>query len=505
MPARDLGGPVNLMTRERNRRPPVRRFGASCPAKASPATPGPSWLVMLALATCGLHATAASSKPIGPTLFCENYPDAPGCAGRVVNCTQCHEKTPPWLNPYGMVLRANLWADPSYPLEEDGYERCLPNALAMVSQEDSDEDGVPNVEEIAAGTGPGDAASVYLGEAPPTGTPNADFDVGNYDPRFAFRRIMVTYCGMSPSYEDMAALAAASNKAAVLHAKLDECLASDYWRREALHRLGDSKIRPEKATGLHGDFILADYFWDYRLFSFVLSGSRDVRDLLMATYHIGESDQVVEGVIAQVPYSMVGTAMRMGSGQPLAKEHRAGMITTQWFLVMNTMYSRLPRSTAAQAYRAYLGADISENEGMQPVAGEPRDVDQNGVSEPACAACHSTLDPLAYAFSTYNGINPDPLSNASGQYDPERTVWGGDGTLFGEPVSDLLDWANVAVNSDDFLRSLGEMFYRQALGHKPVPRDLVDLITNWKALPEDGYRAEKFIHRLVDSDAFGVP
>lgn len=44
------------------------------------------------------------------------------------------------------------------------------------------------------------------------------------------------------------------------------------------------------------------------------------------------------------------------------------MNTTQWLLVMNTMYSFLPRSTAAQAYRAYLGLDISERESELPPA-----------------------------------------------------------------------------------------------------------------------------------------
>ena len=57
----------------------------------------------------------------------------------------------------------------------------------------------------------------------------------------------------------------------------------------------------------------------------------------------------------------------IGGGQPLDVEHRAGMITTQWFLVINTMLSDLPRTTAAQAYRSYLGEDIARQEGIWPV------------------------------------------------------------------------------------------------------------------------------------------
>ncbi len=447
----------------------------------------------------------ANAKPIGPSLFCSSYPDASACAGRVVNCAHCHDGAPPWLNPYGLTVGINLWADPSFSAVEDDYERCLPNALAMAEADDSDEDGVPNREEIDVGTGPGDATSVFLGDVIPSGAPNPDFSVGTYDPRFALRRVMITYCGRSPSYEELAELAAASDAGAFLHERLDQCLSSEYWRQEALHRLADPKVRPERATGLEGEFILADYSWDYRLFSFVLSGSRDARDLLLATYHVGERDQMVEGIIEQVPGSMAGKPMRMGSGQPLQPPRRAGMITTQWFLVMNTMFSALPRSTAAQAYRAYLGSDISENDGIHPVVGEPRDVDQKGVRDAACATCHSTLDPLSYAFADYNGIKVGMNDNPSGQYDPNRSAWDGDGVIFGERVKDLVDWAHFAANSDAFLRNIGEMFYQQALGHLPTPRDLTEFIANWKALPEDDYRAEKFIHRLVDSAAFGVP
>ena len=81
------------------------------------------------------------------------------------------------------------------------------------------------------------------------------------------------------------------------------------------------------------------------------------------------------------------------------------MITTQWFLSINTMFSPLPRTTAAQAYRAYLGADIAQQQGIFPIAGEPLDVDDKGVRDAQCATCHATLDPLSYAFAEYQGIS----------------------------------------------------------------------------------------------------
>jgi len=76
------------------------------------------------------------------------------------------------------------------------------------------------------------------------------------------------------------------------------------------------------------------------------------------------------------------------------------MLTTRWFLAKNTMLTPVPRTTAAQAYRAYLGYDIAKLEGLQPVAGEPVDYDRKRVTAEQCAVCHSTLDPLSYPFSS---------------------------------------------------------------------------------------------------------
>ena len=68
------------------------------------------------------------------------------------------------------------------------------------------------------------------------------------------------------------------------------------------------------------------------------------------------------------------------------------------------MFTSIPRTSAAQAYRAYLGYDISKMEGLQAVVDEPVDYDAKGVEAPDCAVCHRTLDPLTYPFSRYDGL-----------------------------------------------------------------------------------------------------
>lgn len=457
----------------------------------------PSLVALLLLSVHG----GALARPTGPSGVCARYPDAPLCSGTIPSCNVCHAG-PPLLNAYGDSVASALWSHPDYQGLES-YDALLDAALEHTEGDDSDDDGLTNLEELSLGTLPGDAQSHWTERAAPSGPPNPYYDVGNYDPRFAFRRVKMLYCGRPPSYEETKAFGEEAEPMDALRGALAECLDSDYWRNEGLQRLADKRVRPLQAVGFDGLIPLADYAWDYRLFAHILSGDRDARDLLRADYHIDESGQRVEGVVEGIQDSVFG-----GGGQPLAPERRAGMITTQWFLVIHTMFSALPRTTAAQAYRAYLGVDIARSEGILPVEGEPRDVDGKGVANPTCAVCHSTIDPLSYAFAAYEGIGQlgDPFDfQYSGTYNPTRTPWGTESVVLGQTVPDLATWAEVAAESDLFKRNLAAMFWQHALGRAPLPDEQATFRALWQALPGDGYSANRLIERIVLSDAFGVP
>ena len=346
-----------------------------------------------------------------------------------------------------------------------------------------------------------------------------------YDFRVGFRRTMVLYCGRSPTIEEYEDFDAENAEPPVLydrlHATLRDCLSSVYWRDEGLHRLADARIRPLAAVGANSaDFltgrqiIIGDYDWDYRLWSYVLTGDRDARELLTADYH------VIAGTDGQLT-RVEGTQSGAGAlGQELDPAYRAGMITTSWFMAVNTMFTPLPRTTAAQAYRAYLGLDIAYQEGLLPVSGEPQDIDHKGVDQPTCAQCHTTLEPLSYPFAFYNGIAGDetgtfnpgrPTTPASGGYIPD---WDGQsGTLLGqplpvhtvagEPTNNLRDWAEIAIASDFFKRNLALVFYRHALNRDPATVEIPEFEALWQAMPEDGYSANLLIGRIVDTAAFG--
>jgi hypothetical protein len=469
----------------------------------------------LALSASWIELPHAQARPDAPAAMCSRYPDIPTCLGRVPSCTTCHDSTdPPSWNAYGEEVRAAL--DPARP-----FAMALPDALEATAEADSDGDGASNAEELRAGTSPADASSTpdALGDEPPG--PNPVYSVGKYDVAFALRRVLSLYCGRSPTYEELQQLRAQSEHDAreTLHAALAACLDGAFWRTQALPRLADKRIKPVAAAGIDTKIeirgyrlVIGDYHDDYNLWTYVLTDDRDMRDLLTATYHVRKDaegrPQRVEGVLPKTDETAIAGA------QLLEPRYRAGMLTTQWFLSVNTMFAALPRVTAAQAYRAYLGNDISLNEGLMPVEGEPTDIDDKGVDDPRCANCHSTLDPLAYAFARYDGISTGGLSVGNfGVYAedrPTRLMAGWQDSvqqpyIFGQQVTSLVEWAKVASESDAFKRTMTQAFFAHALGRPPVPRENEEFTTLWRSLPEDGYSANRLLHRLVDTLSFGAP
>jgi hypothetical protein len=467
-------------------------------------------LVGVGVATVGF-AGEAWARPTGPRAFCETYADAPECMGRSITCNKCHVSTQPvaW-NQYGAALIGAL----------DGaeFDANIAAALVSIEDEDSDGDGLKNREEIDLGTDPGDPLSQWMPRPTPEGADNPSYAIGEYDPAYAYRRVALLFCGVSPSYDETRAFAELDGGAQMeaIHDALTDCLESEFWIDEALASLAHPKIRPVKAYGpdteveINGKKItLADYKWDYRLWQYVLSSDRDARELLTATYHIGLDGA---GAWQRIEGTIPNPANGFGGGQLLAPEHRAGMLTTQWNLFLNIMFAAIPRVVAGHTYREYLGLDLSLNQGIRPVVGEPLDLDDKGVDAEACAQCHSTLDPLSYAFSYYEGIDINNLSR-TGQYRLERPserIPGWDAAqpefvVLDQKVDSLVDLAHKMADSREFQRHLALTFFVYTIGHEPLPDELDEFEAVWTTMPTDGYSANRLLHRLVDTDAFGIP
>src|SRR5262249_30220416 len=153
------------------------------------------------------------------------------------------------------------------------------------------------------------------------------------------------------------------------------------------------------------------------------------------------------------------------------------------------MFTALPRTAAAQAYRSFLGKDIAHLEGLNPIDGEPKDYDGRGVTQTACTVCHATLDPLSYPFKNYNG-----LTDPAGQYDANRIQndfedpapnipqMPENGYVLGQPVSNLNEWAQVAANSNEFASATVMDYWKLLLGRTPRPSEQAEFDKLWSDL-----------------------
>lgn len=468
-----------------------------------------------------LVATPAAALPSGPPAFCDAYPDAPTCDGGLPDCGTCHE-TPPARNLLGLALEPVLLPDEPRPLSPEDFAEALPEALAEIEQLDTDDDGTINLDEWLAGSDAADADSIP-GADVCSGDPDKSvwrYDVCQYDARFTLNRVMVDFCGRSPTYAALEAIETEDDPQAIIHQTLDECLQTEYWRGRdgVLWQIAHTKIRPSaalKGGEDGGDIPLGDYEDDYNLFVYTQIDGRDARELLTAQYHVERDDQIPT---TYTPYTRGPVEDAFERGGEVAQftpiERRAGMLTTRWNFVTNTMFTAIPRTTAAAAYRSYLGLDIARMEGLQDVAGEPVDHDDKGVDAPECAVCHATLDPLTYPFSRYVGLG----GGLPGDYQPGRMLdyVGQDGlgilatpesgSLFGEPVADLLEWAQVAANSDPFAQATVMDYWAHLLGEPPRPSDTAEFTALWSDFASvHGYRIDDMLHDLIDTEAYSVP
>jgi hypothetical protein len=466
-------------------------------------------------------SSTGEAQPPAPAAFCEVYPDVPACASGEASCTTCHD-APPALNAYGGDVSAALLPAEARPLHDDTFVSGLGEALLAVEGVDSDGDGFPNLVELEEGTSPSDATSAPAEKAC-VDDDGDDWNLCGYDHGYAFKKVMIDFCGRSPTLQEKEQFAAEKDPTAALHQVLDACLDSEHWRGRGgrVWNLANSKIGPLRAIKAGpdaGPIPLADYDDDYAFFVFTQTDDRDAREVLTGTTFV--SARYMDGRTVYEEWDRTPDEDEAARGEDLyqavEKERRAGLLTHRWFLMINTMFTSVPRTTAAQAYRAFLGYDISRLEGLSPVEGEPADYDNKGVQVDECAACHSTLDPLTYPFSRYEGIGGGyayPYSYGEDRLlgftdvDGERVADTPEsGVIFGQEVDDLVEWAQVAANSEAFRRATVSDYWEMLLGEPPRANEQAEygaLVASFGG--GHGHQVEKMLHDLIDTEAYGAP
>ena len=80
------------------------------------------------------------------------------------------------------------------------------------------------------------------------------------------------------------------------------------------------------------------------------------------------------------------------------------------------------------------------------------------------------------------------------------------GFLFGQPVADLVEWAQVGANSEQFRRATVRDYWRILVGADPND----DTADEFDRLVSDFgdvhlYQVERMLHALVQTEAYGAP
>ncbi len=451
------------------------------------------------MATSLLGRHSALAMPPGPQAFCDHYPDSPHCRVGLPSCALCHTQTPMRNNfgaDVGDALRETL-PNASQPLTELQYEAALPAALDTIDARDSDGDGFANIAEITAGTWPGDCDSYPIEASGPQ----------PYDRRYVFKKISLDVCGHSPSYQQFQDFdeLPPMGQMEELHKRLDQCLDSEFWQGPdgVLWQLAHPKVRPVASlryAGSDNGLPPTDYHDDYHLFVYSQIDDHDARDVLQANYFVTRQESPTRYArVDEVPT------------QIMQRERRAGLLTTQWVMLYNVMFAPLPRTAAAQAYRAFLGFDLARQEGLYPIPGEPMDYDDQGVDDAECAQCHSTLDPLSYPFKNYNGFHEpvfqyqaDRIETHFAQEAANITAMPEAGAILGQPVGDLIEWAHVAANSDEFAAATVREYWNLLVGQPPSPNS-DEFERLWRTLAQEhNYSVERMLHDLIETEAYGA-
>ncbi|MBL8949234.1 MAG: hypothetical protein JNK82_00560 [Myxococcaceae bacterium] len=466
--------------------------------------------LLLVFALCA--PAAGLAMPVAPRAFCAKYPTAPACTGVQLACSYCHS-SPPGRNTFGAVIEAQLLPGTPRPLTEAVFEAALPNALAAVESNDSDGDGVTNLVEIQRGTLPAEKKS-YPNDIPCAGGTNPRYDVCKYDTRYVYKKVLLDFCGAQPTWEQLETFLAAADKPAAIDAALDGCLQSEFWRGKngQLWEIAHKKIRPVGSLKRGEDqvpgtiFPIFDYYADYAMFTYTQLDNRDAREVLTAKYLV----QRTAG--ARTTYAQVQNIFQ----ENCPTNRRAGLLTTNWNLGYNVMFTALPRNAASQAYRSFLGLDIAKQEGLYPISSEPRDFDGKGVQQDLCKQCHQTLDPLSYPWKNYNGLTGD--FQEWGSYLPNRITrfFAGEapnigmipesGYILGQPVSDLVQWARVAADSDPFAINTVMDYWKLTMGGPPTPEQNAEFVKLWRDFKGPlNYGVDNMLHALVKTEAYGAP
>ncbi|MGL4513276.1 MAG: DUF1592 domain-containing protein [Lacipirellulaceae bacterium] len=118
-------------------------------------------------------------------------------------------------------------------------------------------------------------------------------------------------------------------------------------------------------------------------------------------------------------------------------------------------------------------------------------------ADPACAGCHSRIDPVGFALENFDELGRWRASDESGPIDAAATMPGGT-TIDG--VAGLKQF--LVENKDDFVRCVTEKMLAYALARGLKVSDYATIETITTRLKDNDYRAQELVLGIVESKPF---
>lgn len=278
---------------------------------------------------------------------------------------------------------------------------------------------------------------------------------------------------------------------------LAESFAMQWLELERLKtRLPDPKLFPDWNEGLRGDMLAETKLF----FLEVMRQDRSVYDFIDGPYTF------VNERLARhygLP-SVAGSQFRKVS---LAGTNRAGLLTQGSVLAVTSNPTRtspvkrgrwvLEQMLGAPPPPPPPGADSLSEEVKEMKDATVRQQMEMHRRNPACANCHSRMDPLGFGLENFDAIGGWRTLDAGKPVDARGELPGG--TTFQGPV-ELRRY--LRSKSDDFLRAITERMLTYALGRglRPSDRCHVDeIVVKVKA---DGGRFSTLVQAIVASEPF---
>jgi hypothetical protein len=126
-------------------------------------------------------------------------------------------------------------------------------------------------------------------------------------------------------------------------------------------------------------------------------------------------------------------------------------------------------------------------------------------ADPACQACHESLDPMGLALENFDGIGAYRATYSNGDMIETAgsfTVYNADGTTTATPFTDVPSLAAVLQSDARFPKCVSEKVFTYALGRSPIPSDdpyLAQIRADWATR---GLNIRNLLKTVVVNDTF---